>query len=146
VKKGALVYGLKIWLSAIVFGSLTFSTTFELTRDDTIPEPIKYIVFWALVASICVLIFSIPGFVLFYFSILFLSKKTSISKINRKLAIGIAGLVVCIITFALLLLVGHVNVSDSYFSLPYVAFVITGIWFYKSPAVLLTSRLSSEQQ
>ncbi len=126
MKNNALVYSLKVWLTALLLGSLGAGMTLY-DKDSHISGLISWLGFVIFYGFF----FSFPSFLILFLFVYRLNKK-ALSVINKKLILSGVGLTLTLLPFFMMIKLGFMDSwSDIFVITPYAIIIVFGIWFYK---------------
>lgn len=128
--KQAIIYSLKVWLTAVLLSPLLSVILFE-PFDDHNSTDIKGALFFILLSIPYGLVLSIPSWLLLWISV-WLVNRLSTSSIKKKWMLSIIGLVLSLLPFYLIF--GHddnpVGEGAIEWAVAYCIVILAGIWFY----------------
>ena len=125
MKNNALAYSLKVWLTAVILGSLILCV-FVLSPSSNNQHFDKQAASLVLITVFYSAIFSLPSFFILLLSSLGLCN-TSLTDIYRKLILTGIGILLSLLAARL----SFLEEFELSFTLSYLIVTLAGIWFYK---------------
>ena len=122
--KQALIYSLKVWLTAVFIAPLLLKLFWIVTNESSGSNAIGALIIFGGILSI-------PSVLLLFLTTIFLVRQT-ITVNSMKLILSLGGLILTYLP--IWFLNGRQFVLDSFmlnFFVGYTVIIITGIWFYK---------------
>jgi len=127
--KQALIYSLKIWLTAVVIAPIVTEIVDYLIRAGSTDEGVFYFILLSIPYG---LLLSLPCWVLLWLAV-YLIGKTGLSITYKKVLLSVIGLALTVLPFYLVF--GHDDGSNTLelwiWPFSYTLVIIAGIWFYK---------------
>jgi hypothetical protein len=124
----ALIYTLKIWLSALFLGSLISEIIYNYSN------PVSNLIKWMEFALPLGFVFSLPSFTVLFLLTFWLVNKRSTNK-NKKIVISAVSVILCILPF-IFFSMWYIPLFDFGLIAPYIAIILIGIWIYKLPPAI----------